>query len=1341
MLEKFTSLEVEINKQFSIRSTQIYVVLQRCYVQLVSEYYGEGISYFTDENGHLREYEAINSCIYQTSLEQTKVKSFRQSWQIGNQVKHSLDAIPFDEDQVKMHLSTFNNIAFELLQEKDLIVLKSNDREDFEKDIPVIENNQVNKAIRRINYERDNWFICPDCGGDLVIKHNSQTGKPFYGCSNYRTLGCRRTYEVWEKDKALFDKTFGSVYFTARQRDTQCKTKFIQSIAVPKRLLDSFYSNNELNISDLYPYSHWRMDYIPSVNKHSSKVKSLLALASKILTRGRITVPSPSLETKICVKERLYSNIDFDMFEGIYHETVDHKFWLDSERYEQEFFFSCLKQAMGNGFYNYVIPQVELSSLVDVEEDLGNQRVDFVINDNFNKMVIEIDDSTHKSTAEKDKARDELLTAKGFEVKRISSDEIIKKNGPVLSNLITRLSAYNKKFNYTEEDIELIKIKIAHQLQIAIINAISVGKCSFNSSISVDLNSSVIKDKDKFCQLVIEDLNELLNNIAILCKTTTTSELRYSKNRVNSFHISYKQDEIPDNNTLIITDVVYNQDFVNVQPDYSICEYDTNQENLTYFLNYLFRHKSFRNADNGNEQYKAIKNAMLGNDTMVLLPTGYGKSVAFQLTGLLSQGITFVVSPLLSLMDDQIDNLKRIGIDRVTKISSDETYIEKNKIQNVIVQGDYNIVYLSPERLQIDRFRNVLKATVSDIPIPVFAIDEAHCLSEWGHDFRTAYLNIGRIIRECCKYRNVPPTIMALTGTASESVLKDIKIQLNIDGRKNIIKPRQFNREELNYSIVSCSVGSKFDCIKDIIASLPGKFNVSKQEFLKTNVSNAYSGIVFCPHVNGDYGVWRVYNEFLQNGFSATLYSGKKPEAAPQSRDWNEVKKENASKFKNNEVSILVGTSAYGMGIDKSNVRYTIHYNMPNSVEALYQETGRAGRDGQQAYCTIVTSFNDKSMKRFDSEYEPPTNKTEDDDDLDRMLYFHGVAFRGITFELEVIKKVLEKIEKECKDKPNTININFINICEDKLSNISDTDIEKAVYRLLQLGVIKDYTKNSKYEFIINLPKIDTETIINKYLSVISNYSEGRVNSESVKVAALTNSDASNEFITNVAKLLLEFNYDVIERGRKQQLRSLFSILIEAATIEDESAQNTLIKDRVSSLLGNSEEALINEILSSSNDAFEKIIKVIEEADNERIDDILAEATRALESTPDHPGLLALSTIDSLSYSTTLFDDFKSDLLNVIDSATVKYSIDKTKTSRFIGWVLGKVHSKIITKFGDDEYDEIVDEILNNEDCDYVEVMDSILDTHGECEAVKPFLTKYLIDSSNTIINKLKRKE
>ena len=132
---------------------------------------------------------------------------------------------------------------------------------------------------------------------------------------------------------------------------------------------------------------------------------------------------------------------------------------------------------------------------------------------------------------------------------------------------------------------------------------------------------------------------------------------------------------------------------------------------------------------------------------------------------------------------------------------------------------------------------------------------------------------------------------MALTGTASESVLKDIKIQLNIDGRKNIIKPRQFNREELNYSIVSCSVGSKFDCIKDIIASLPEKFNVSKQEFLNTNVSNAYSGIVFCPHVNGDYGVWGVYNEFLQNGFSATLYSGKKPEAAPQSRDWNEVKK------------------------------------------------------------------------------------------------------------------------------------------------------------------------------------------------------------------------------------------------------------------------------------------------------------------------------------------------------------------------------------------------------------------------------------------------------------------
>ena len=673
--------------------------------------------------------------------------------------------------------------------------------------------------------------------------------------------------------------------------------------------------------------------------------------------------------------------------------------------------------------------------------------------------------------------------------------------GKNLMMLKEALGEYRNTRKLSTGQISAIIIKLAHQVQIAIVQALLAGNCEIDSPISLDLYLDINHDTDAFGTGVIEDLNEFLNALCNLCSVEQPFDLMYSKNVNNSFNITYSQEVLPDTHTMVITDVVYDQDFVNNVPPFSEdCKYNIDKNNLEYFLNYIFRKPSFRDG-----QFDVVRNSLLKKDSIVLLPTGAGKSIAFQLAGMLSPGITFVVSPLVSLMDDQIDNLTRNGVDRATEISSSINYLKKRKLQYIISQGDYNTVYLTPERLQIENFRSTLKATVKDIPIPLFVIDEAHCLSEWGHDFRTAYLNLGRIIREYCHHGNRPPTIVALTGTASDSVLKDVQIQLSIPSGEGIITPYSFDREELHYAILPCNNGDKYKTLCKTLDILPKHFDVTKESFFKCGSSDTYGGIVFCPHVNGDYGVWEVYNELLDEGYDCEVYSGGHPKNYLGDDSWDKVKRENADRFKNNERPILVATNAFGMGIDKPNIRYVIHYNMPQSVEAYYQETGRAGRNREISWCYMIPSFNKTKTPRFDSEdaFSDSTIITNKNmsDDLDRIVHFHRTSFKGIPFELEIVKMVLKQIDQSEK---NTCNVNFSKPYsanyEVQSTEDAESNVEKAIYRLLLLGVISDYTKNKKFEFNISVNAFERELVKGKYLHIVNSYSIGRVQAEKERI-------------------------------------------------------------------------------------------------------------------------------------------------------------------------------------------------------------------------------------------------
>ncbi|MBA3414987.1 MAG: ATP-dependent DNA helicase RecQ, partial [Chloroflexia bacterium] len=444
------------------------------------------------------------------------------------------------------------------------------------------------------------------------------------------------------------------------------------------------------------------------------------------------------------------------------------------------------------------------------------------------------------------------------------------------------------------------------------------------------------------------------------------------------------------------------------------------REPLRYFLHSLFRKTDFRAG-----QLEIIDRALARRDVIGLLPTGAGKSICYQLPALLSPGQTVVVDPIKSLMQDQVDNLAAAGIHDAVAINSDQTPGERRAAEAAFGRGEYRFVFVSPERLQIAALRERVRSVGRTRPTAFVVVDEAHCVSEWGHDFRIAYLNLGRLSRELCVFAGTPPPMVALTGTASRAVLVDVQRELRIDDEA-IVSPASFDRPELQFAVESVSSPGKLPRLaKWITDELPGEGHLGIP--LDRLVSGEHGGIVFCPHVNGRFGVYPVHQQIgnalrlhARDGQDDRIgfYSGSVPKALERAgttdRLFVPMKTGTQQRFKQDDLAILVATKAFGMGIDKPNIRYTIHYGMAESVEAFAQEAGRAGRDRGKAVCLVLFSDHrdgetaapdplelgievEESRKRIPGQGEAK-------DDADRMLWLHAQSYSGVEAEATAIR-------------------------------------------------------------------------------------------------------------------------------------------------------------------------------------------------------------------------------------------------------------------------------------------------------------------------------------------------
>ncbi len=1061
-------------------------------------------------------------------------------------------------------------------------------------------------------------------------------------------------------------------------------------------------------------------------NPIKSDLLPILYVVKNILQRGFPTTLSKNLQNELGEIHKLDNFEDRFLF-----ATKQTPIWNNTIKGDQirnyypakDFFETIIPNEFGEYAFvqSLIIPEIEINEITGEDNrNFINQQVDFYLPQA--KLVIEIDGQQHKTdevTRVSDTTRDNYLLTQGVTTIRIDTVELRNGNYKEKVKLILEhLSRFDKLLTFYKnacekiEENQMSETEIKTKLlptaiirfQVLLIELLTHNYLSLNENWNFNILAN--EDLGNFAELAISDLLIWLDNLYQLKNKTNFEKPKFTINITNKksdFVITTKAINLDfslfkrytDENK-INPDVIYlRTDYFDIVKDKNYFRVSTTEPinyNITdedkcileFFLDNIFDKPKFREG-----QFPIISNALNRKDTIGLLPTGGGKSLCYQLPCLLQPSINFVVCPIKSLMYDQNENLVNMLVTNVSFITSDLDANERRQIETDFEQGRYLFVWISPEKFQIPSFREKITSIVANFSIAYAVVDEVHCLSEWGHDFRTSYLNLAKTIDKLSpKDENGEGKIkfIGLTATASVNVLKDIKIEFSRRKQRledeNIKSLLDYSRKELQFEVIN-DKGNKSKQIQTLLKELH-----DTESFIETNEK---AGLVFTPNVNGAYGCFQVsntLNTLYQNKvswFSGDIpkrdvydeQTGRKTGTEPvmQRDEFNKFKLQVQKDFKKDKYQILVATKAFGMGIDKQNIFYTFHYGLPSSVEALYQEAGRAGRwdknkeenKGKTGKCYVLYSPETHDSERVERLFHKDTTFAEmkeiseevkwDGKDIFKQVFLFTQGQNDIDEDFKIILGVINTYFKA----ESKVRI-FWNDAYSKLRINNDT-LQKAIYRLSLLGIVSDWTTNFIDHFEVQF-KTQNETTITKSVSnYITKYEPNTdVETEISQVEKATILEKSVWY-------LLNWTFENIAYSRKQSLKTLSDWCNQ---FEDSES----FKSRIDSYFIFTETTFILQHIAENPKEFEKWFDVLttnnqfpNEVEFKKLRDSIS---RFLESYRNNLGLNFLSGFVRLALNEYQDSDGKERFESALE--TIKQTFSKSKQDDFLNrlMILGK---------------------------------------------------------------------
>lgn len=951
-----------------------------------------------------------------------------------------------------------------------------------------------------------------------------------------------------------------------------------------------------------------------------------------------------------------------------------------------------------------MVPEVQIFDMTQVYVDrFNNRQVDFYIPQAG--LIVEIDGHQHRDNRPQDESRDAFTKTLGLKTIRFTTEEIASENGAFLEKVkiiiehICTIEALEEsgvlvppngitfqhyKLALSEginRNCPSVRLTAAIRFQILLLELIESGEIRLGETVQVFLLN---RDQIDFYGHAIDDLNDYFDQLMALlgvdgCKLNVqVSEVRCPESFPEGpgIKVDFSVLERFDDSFQIRPDVIFVRthylDFYRKfsggdssrLDSYSLEGYDyfeiscsgpisysldlspgsRQRAALRFFLANLFL-PQIDDADFREGQVGIIGSALARKGTIGLLPTGSGKSICYQLAAVLQPAVSFVVCPIKSLMYDQKADLDSIGFTRCDFITSDLKPDQKAKVQSDYGRGKYFFVFISPERFQTRQFRLEMKAIGLDRAFAYSVIDEAHCLSEWGHDFRTSYLNLSNAIRRLAP----EASCIGLTATASVNVLKDIQAEFQIPD-ENVRTPLDFTREELSFHVID-DKGRKGDAAVSLVRDMDAKWKSEAKD---------KAGIIFTPTVNGDKGCFELAGLISQTlGMDARYFSGSAPKRGGLRGDAFERYKLGVQRdFKANKYRLLTATKAFGMGVNKGNVAYTIHFGIPGSMEALYQEAGRAGRDkglfkDMPADCYVLLT-KEKNTQTLDkiwdasakvSDLRANLEKLSRDSDIKTNLWLQTSNLDTINDEYKLIDRIYAFLEQNSDVAAITIEASRFG--SDKFK------FERAIYRLYQLGIVSDWMVRDFFKGILDIEfscinedglQSNLETTVRKYEPTFHLSDILSSNNDFYVILNDRLESGSLSKTQYIFLVLLVWSYDHFVYNRRQSLKTVYE---QCSDLADKRISEAEFKSRLEGYFKfNNSTLTLHSLAENAADTSQWLTVFFEGNEGDEAGDVISntkivalkeQLSRFLESYKDNACLNYISGV--LRLASNQFDD------------------------------------------------------------------------------------------------------